>query len=85
MDDRILVEVGCCRCECAGYAPRLDAHRTVSFTDLPVSQGARDLYERYCHAALFPDGDRLSPLDILAAADPRDVRSLLWARRAGKL
>ena len=57
---------------------------TVSFTDLPVSQGARDLYERLYEASC--DGaDALTGADILAAADERDVRNLLWARRVGKL
>lgn len=57
---------------------------TVSFTDLPVSQGAWDLKERvdvYKHTRDCAD----YVLSVLAAADPKDVRSLLWARRVGKL
>jgi hypothetical protein len=61
--------------------------RTISFTDLPVSQGARDLYAEFCEAAQrYRDREeRFDPLDILAAADEKDVRNLLWARRVGKL
>ena len=95
----------CSRCwdECRSYTPRPDYARTTSFldadaprsttsySDLPVSQGARDLMERV--AGPNPgDGPRpaggssvLHTLDILAAADPKDVTNLLWARRVGKL
>jgi hypothetical protein len=41
-------------------------------------------------AVFYDDDVRLhadlnDALDILAAADEKDVRNLLWARRAGKL
>jgi hypothetical protein len=58
--------------------------KTISFTDLPVSQGARDLMEKvavYKHTRDCAD----YVLDVLAAADEKDVRNLLWARRVGKL
>jgi hypothetical protein len=58
--------------------------RTISFTDLPVSQGARDLYEKMrVRSSILHDADMA--LDVLAAADEKDVRNLLWARRVGKL
>jgi hypothetical protein len=68
----------------------MEPRRTISFTDLPVSQGARDLMEKVtvyredgnrADGALFPE----EVLDVLAAADEKDVRNLLWARRVGKL
>ncbi len=64
----------------------MEPRRTISFTDLPVSQGARDL-----HAAI-EDSQSTRPLlairgalETLAAADEKDVRNLLWAVRHGKL
>lgn len=60
---------------------------TVSFTDLPVSQGARDLLvalRGQIHELDHRVGMQKA-LTILAAADEKDVRSLLWARRVGKL
>ena len=93
--EHVLHEDSCNRCvECSGYIERRDYARSTSFTDLPVSQGARDL----SHAILSRMNAEDSPLDtpdsfwshdavldILAEADPKDVRSLLWARRTGKL
>jgi hypothetical protein len=66
-----------------------EATSTVSYTSLPVSQGARDLYAKIdadvpgSWSYNMHDVDEV--LDILAAADPKDVTNLLWARRAGKL
>jgi hypothetical protein len=55
--------------------------KTISFTDLPVSQGARDLF-----AALPRSSDEVDAcLSVLCEADEKDVRNLLWARRVGKL
>ena len=79
----------CTRCACSKYTER--PVTTQSNWDIPVSQGARDLMERV--AGPNPgSGPRpangssvLHALDILAAADERDVRNLLWARKAGKL
>ncbi len=66
----------------------MEPRRTISFTDLPVSQGARDLYAQIVDGML-DEGNKLKPpgyvLNILAAADEKDVRNLLWARRMGKL
>lgn len=84
-------------CSCDAYAPLAHAGSTVGYTDLPVSQGARDLYERVIgecedlevagHVLDTPKArDAASAVvSILAAADEKDVRSLLWARRVGKL
>jgi hypothetical protein len=58
---------------------------TVSYTNLPVSQGARDLMMRLALQPVTGGGEITGTLDILAAADPKDVTNLLWARRAGKL
>ena len=72
----------CARCDCRYYTER--PVTTQSNWDIPVSQGARDLWER----ALVSSGYEpavVDTIDILAAADERDVRNLLWARRAGKL
>jgi hypothetical protein len=65
-----------------GVAP---AKPTISFTDLPVSQGARDLYVRVQPPESQDWLHHDEILDVLAAADEKDVRNLLWARRAGKL
>ncbi len=64
-----------------------EPRRTVSFTDLPVSQGARDLLERVSDGCdwLHEATGASRALDVLAAADEKDVRNLLWARRVGKL
>jgi hypothetical protein len=61
--------------------------KTISFTDLPVSQGARDLWERMMEPSHMSSVSQIvaGKLDILAAADEKDVRNLLWARRVGKL
>jgi hypothetical protein len=79
----------CTRCTCDQYRERPGYLATTSVTDLPVSQGARDLYE------LIKDTGKAHPpltrataeavLDYLAEADEKDVRNLLWARRVGKL
>jgi hypothetical protein len=62
-----------------------EPRRTVSFTDLPVSQGARDLMEKMFDSIGPLDPNMHSTLDILAAADEKDVRNLLWAHKHGKL
>jgi hypothetical protein len=59
--------------------------KTISFTDLPVSQGARDLMDQMDRIPLSVIEGAAQALNILAAADERDVRTLLWARRVGKL
>lgn len=84
------LEKWCSRCSCETYSERPDYARTTSFTDLPVSQGARDLWdEMITSRRLYPGCEWYDvitdTLDILAEADPKDVRSLLWARRTGKL
>jgi hypothetical protein len=71
-------------CSCCGCRHFDAPRRTISFTDLPVSQGARDLMEKvavYKHTRDCAD----YVLGVLAAADEKDVRNLLWARRVGKL
>lgn len=80
--------VDCTRCDCVAYTARPGYARTTSFADLPVSQGARDLYERLDDRKWCGDTyglGRDESLDILAAADEKDVRNLLWARRVGRL
>lgn len=72
-------------CMCMQYAERPNYARTTSFTDLPVSQGARDLYDRLLYEMQHHPDDLDGLLETLAAADEKDVRSLLWARRTGKL
>ena len=75
----------CTRCSCERYRERPDYARSTSFTDLPVSQGARDLYDRLLYEMQHHPDDLDGLLETLAAADEKDVRSLLWARRTGKL
>ena len=76
-------EAPCIRCGCADYSPRpvVVTGNTMSHTDLPVSQGARDLYARLPRCSDEVD----AALSVLCEADPRDVTNLLWARRARKL
>jgi hypothetical protein len=72
-------------CSCCGCRHFDAPRRTISFTDLPVSQGARDLYVRVQPPESQDWLHHDEILDVLAAADEKDVRNLLWARRAGKL
>jgi hypothetical protein len=58
--------------------------KTISFTDLPVSQGARDLFGALTAGTYSVEVVR-GVLQTLAAADERDVRNVLWAVRVGKL
>jgi hypothetical protein len=86
--DHVLSEAGCSRagCLCLRFHEIPGYARTTSFSDLPVSEGARDLF-----GALTVDQSSRSlqavrgALETLAAADPRDVRNVLWAVRVGKL
>jgi hypothetical protein len=77
-------------CSCCGCRHFDAPRRTISFTDLPVSQGARDLYAQLIDDEVWQSDPAYccavtSALRVLAAADERDVRNLLWARRVGKL
>lgn len=89
---------GCVRCDppsrCMLFTERPDYARTTSFADLPVSQGARDLSSMILSVMNSDESPLGTPeanyaydavLSLLAAADEKDVRSLLWARRVGKL